>query len=205
MIVSVTCKGTRPLLVHNGQASSPLHPYAKASKIISSKRKKTDEDYLELARLDFESSLYFDPPLHPNKKNNGKGIGPYIPAQNLYMSLINGARIVRLGKAIERGVISYGDIMLPLIYDGPRTIKELWGNGESKYVDTRPVKVGQSKVDRCRAIFSDWAIEAEFLIDLNIIDYEQFEEVTRLAGQMVGIGDYRLLYGKFEATCKKLQ
>lgn len=203
MNVLVTCKGTRPLVMHNGQSASPLHPYSKAMKTISSKRKKTDDDHEELARLGFESSLYYDPPLVPNGANDGGGIGPYIPIQNLYISLIYGARIIKLGKSIERGVAPCG-FMLPLIYEGPRDVKALWGNGESKYVDIRPVRVGQSKVDRCRAIFPNWLIEAEFIIDPKIIDYEQFEEVAKLAGQMIGIGDYRLMYGRFDATCEKL-
>ncbi len=201
MNVLVTCKGTRPMLMHNGQSSSPLNPYAKAMKKISSKRKKTEDDYFELARLGFESALYFDPAPSPNKNNNNKeGYGPYMPAQNLFMSLRDGARIIKKGKDVERGVVAC-DFMLPIIYNGARSIKDLWGDGESEFVDIRPVSVGRQKVDRCRPIFKEWAIEAEFIIDTKVIDYDQFVEIAKLAGQMVGIGDYRLMYGRYETIC----
>lgn len=202
MNVLVTCKGTRPLLMHNGQSSSPLNPYAKAMKATSNKRNKTEDDYFEMARLGFESALYFDPAPVPYASNDGEGIGPCLPAQNLFMSIRDGGKIIKMGKAIERGVVVC-DFMLPLIYRGSRTIKELWGNGESQYVDIRPVRVRQQKVDRCRPMFKEWTVEAEFIIDPKVIDYDQFVEVAKLAGQMVGLGDYRLMYGRYEVKCNK--
>lgn len=203
MKVMVICEGTRPLMMHNGRGSSPVDPYAKATKKISSKRNKTDDDYMEMNRLSFESSLYFDPVLKPYADNsNGNGIGPYLPAQNLFKSIIEGAKITKQGKNVERGVVAC-DFMLPLIYRGPRNVKELWGNGESAHVDIRPVRVERNKVDRCRAIFPEWTVEAEFIIDPKIIDYEQFVEIVKTAGQMIGVGDYRLLYGRYDAKCEK--
>ena len=37
-----------------------MNKFAKAMKAITSKRKKTDEDYIELARLEFFGGLYAD-------------------------------------------------------------------------------------------------------------------------------------------------
>ena len=190
MNVSVTCKGTRPLLMSNPQAASPMNFWAKEMKKISGKRKKTDDDYKELARLGFESALYID-----------DEIGPYLPAANLLASIIEGAKINRLGKAVERGVVAC-DFMLPLIYKGPRTVEELWNDGESEFVDIRSVNVSRQKVDRCRPIFREWTVEAEYMVDPKIMDFETFRDICVLAGQMAGVGDYRKLYGRFEVEVK---
>jgi hypothetical protein len=190
--VRLTAKGTRPLLVHNVQLASPLNAYAKKLKALNSKRIKTDEDRVEIARVEFEGSLYYD-----------AEVGPYLPGQNLLASLVEGGRLTKAGKKIERGV-NVDDLVLPLIYRGPRDIASLWGNGESEYVDIRSVVVQRNKVDRCRPIFRDWAIEAEILLDPSVIDLEEFAEVARNAGAMAGVGDYRRLYGRFSVEIEAL-
>lgn len=187
MKVRLTATGTRPLLLHNVQLASPLNPYAKRLKALNSKRTKTDEDRMEIARVEFEGSLYFD-----------DVVGPYIPGQNLFRSLVGGARLNKAGKKIERGV-SIADFQCPLIYDGPRTVEGLWGGGESRFVDIRPVTVQRNKVDRCRPIFREWLIEADIVIDPKAIEYDEFCEVARLAGEMEGLGDFRTMYGRFSA------
>lgn len=192
MKVRLIATGTRPLLIHNVQLASPLNKYAKELKRLNSKRVKTDEDRLEIARVEWEGSLYFDPE-----------VGPYIPGPNVFRSLINGARITKAGKKIERGVV-VTELVLPLIYKGPRDLEGLWGNGESEYVDVRTVVVQRAKVDRCRPIFRSWAFEVEVLIDPKVIDLDEFSEVAQNAGVMEGIGDYRLMYGRYDAKVERL-
>ena len=68
MKVRLSIEGTAPLLMHNIRLADPLNPIAKAMKAISSKRKKTDDDLAQLARLEFEGGLYVLPDL-----------GPYLP------------------------------------------------------------------------------------------------------------------------------
>lgn len=188
----MTCTGTRPLLLHNVQLASPMNPFSKKLKALSSKRVKTDEDRIEIARVEFEGSLYFDPDL-----------GPYIPGQNLLRSLIGGARLIKAGKKIERGVV-IADFQLPLVYSGPRDVEGLWGDGESEFVDIRPVSVQRNKVDRCRPIFRNWLVEADIVIDPKAIEYGEFCEVARLAGEMEGLGDFRTMYGRFDAQVSEV-
>jgi hypothetical protein len=190
--VRLTATGTRPLLLHNVQLASPLNAYAKRLKAMNSKRIKTDDDRLEIARVEWEGSLYFDPE-----------VGPYVPGPNVFRSLINGARITKAGKKIERGVV-VTELIFPLIYKGPRDVDGLWGNGESDFIDIRTVKVQQSKVDRCRPIFRQWKFEAELLLDPKIIDLAEFTDVAKQAGEMEGIGDYRLMYGRFSTEVEPL-
>jgi len=188
MKLRITAKGTRPLLLHNVRLASPLDPFAKRLKALNAKRVKTDEDRLEIARTEWEGGLYFDPE-----------IGPFVPAPNVLASLIGGARLIKAGKKIERGVM-VNDLQMPLAYRGPREIDAMWGGGESEFVDMRTVRVGQSKIDRCRPVFREWAFESDVEIDPQVIEVDEFKEVARLAGSMEGVGDYRRLYGRFEAS-----
>lgn len=193
MKTRLTCTGTRPLIMHNERLASPLNAYTKKIKEISSVRGKTEDQLLQMARLEFEGAMYFD-----------KELGPYVPANMLRKCLITGARLIRAGKKIERGV-SLTDFMFSLLYDGPRDIAGLWGEpGKSPFVDMRPVRVQSSRVDRCRPIFRDWAIEAEVIADPQVIEPEEFAEVARLAGEMQGIGDYREMYGRFRSVVEPL-
>lgn len=192
MKVRVTCTGTRPLLLHNVQLASPMNRYAKKLKALNSKRVKTDEDRIEIARVEFEGSLYYD-----------DGLGPYMPGQNLLRSLIGGARLIKAGKKIERGAV-IADFQLPLIYQGPRDIEGLWGGGESEFVDIRPVSVQRNKVDRCRPIFRNWAVEADIVIDPKAIEFDEFVQVAGLAGEMEGLGDFRTMYGRFSVEVNEI-
>ena len=192
MKVRLTATGTRPLLQHNVQLASPLNRYSKALKAANSKRTKTDEDRVAIARIEFEGSLYFD-----------EQVGPFIPGQNVLASLVEGGRLTKAGKKIERGVM-IEDLVLPLVYRGPRDVEGLWGGGESEFVDMRTVVVQRNKVDRCRPIFREWAFEADILIDPSVIDLDEFTDVARNAGAMAGIGDYRRLFGRFDVRVQEL-
>lgn len=192
MKVRLTATGTRPLIMHNVRLASPLNAFAKELKRLNAKRNKTDEDRLEIARVEFEGGLYHDAEL-----------GPYIPAPNLFRSLIDGGRLTKAGKRIERGVIIDG-IEFPLIYKGPRDVERLWGGGESEYVDVRTVVVVRNKIDRCRPIFRTWAVEADIVLDPSVIDLAEFRDVARNAGQMAGLGDYRLMYGRYVTEIEEL-
>jgi hypothetical protein len=192
MKVRLTGKGTRPLLMHNVRLASPLNAYSKQLKALNAKRTKTDEDRMAIARVEFEGSLYLDP-----------GVGPYIPGPNLLASLVEGGRLRKAGKKVERGV-NVDDLVMPLIYRGPRDVDGLWGDGESEYVDLRTVVVQRNKVDRCRPIFREWAFEAEILLDPAVIDLDEFRDVAANAGAMAGIGDYRRLYGRFSVEIEAL-
>jgi hypothetical protein len=192
MKVRLTGTGTRPLIMHNVQLASPLNRYAKALKAANSKRTKTDDDRVAIARIEFEGSLYFD-----------SEVGPYLPGQNLLASLVEGGRLTKSGKKVERGVM-VDDLTLPLIYRGPRDVEGLWGNGESEFVDVRTVVVQRNKIDRCRPIFREWTFEADITIDPSVLDLDEFEEVVRNAGAMAGLGDYRRLFGRFGTRVEAL-
>jgi hypothetical protein len=63
--LKMTWTGRTPLVVHNDQLANPLGSYTKAIKAISSKRAKTEDDHLEMSRIEWEGGLYIDPELGP--------------------------------------------------------------------------------------------------------------------------------------------
>jgi hypothetical protein len=179
--------GTRPLLMHNIRAlGDPLHPVAKAIKRVSAKRKKTEEDHLEMRKLEFFGGLYMD-----------DEEGPYVPAVHFMRCLVDAARITREGKNVERGVIVLNDIGR-LEYGGPRTAEGLWEDESFRSIEM--VRVGQARVARCRPMFRNWSTSFEAQVDTAIMSPEDFDEILHKAGNMVGLGDFRPRFGRFTAT-----
>lgn len=186
----LTCRGTTPLLMHNARLSNPLDEIAKAMKRVSAKRTKTEEDYEELARLEHLGGLYFDP-----------DVGPFLPGQNFERCLVDAARITKAGKKIERGVFVETDVN-PVAYDGPRSVDDLWKDQNFRH--TASVKVQTSRVTRTRPQFRQWATEADGVFDPAIINLDELVEIAATAGRMIGLGDWRPRFGRFEATVERL-
>lgn len=185
-----TCTGTVPLLMHNARLSNPLDEIAKAMKRVTSKRTKTEEDHEELARLEHMGSLYFD-----------SDVGPYVPGQNFERCLVDAGRITKAGKKIERGVFVETNVN-PLAYDGPRELAALWQDANFRH--SASVKVGTSRVTRTRPQFRTWAVEAEGVYDPLVINLEELAEIAATAGRMIGLGDWRPRFGRFEAVVEKI-
>lgn len=185
MRVTLNLRSTTPMLQHNAQLASPLNGYARKIKAISAKRTKTDEDRWELARLEWEAGLYYD-----------ENTGPTLPNMNVYAALREAGKMSKSRRKIERGVM-ITQMSVPLEYDGPRDLASLWGNGESAFVDLRSVGVQTNRVDRCRPIFPAWSAQTEWLIDPAVIDPEEVISIADTAGRLIGVGDFRLIYGRF--------
>src|SRR6266850_7379557 len=89
--------GIRPLIVCRGEAANPFDEQGRIIKTISQKRKKSLEDYEQLAELQFRSSLYYD-----------EQIGPYLPTDNIWKSLQLGASKYKEGPVVKSQVIIKG-------------------------------------------------------------------------------------------------
>jgi hypothetical protein len=182
----ITLTGTAALLMHNSRLADPLDSIVKERKKITGKRTKTDEDQEELARLEHAGSLYIDPVA-----------GPYIPGQNVERCLVDAARVTKQGVKVTRGVFISTDTNA-IGYKGPRDADGLWKDANFRHMAS--VKVGQSRVMRCRPIFNSWAVEADGILDPSILDLAELESILTTAGQMIGLGDWRPRYGRFTAT-----
>jgi hypothetical protein len=182
----IRCIGTAPLLMHNGRLIDPIDTIVKQIKEVSGKARKTDEDHLQMAQLEWLGGLYHHPDL-----------GPFVPGANLYKTLVEGARMAKNGKKIERGVFLEAE-MIPLEYDGPRDHESLWQ--DSRFRSRVPVRVAQSRVMRTRPRFPQWQLEAHGQFDNEVLNLDDLARAAQAAGAMIGVCDWRPTYGRFRAT-----
>lgn len=179
--VTVKVEGTAPLLMHNVRLANPLDEYTKAIKLITSKSKKTDADYEEIFRLEHAGGMYYT-----------SAIGPHLPSRMIRASVINGAKMLKLGTAVERTML-VKETHAKLIYDGPRDRDKLYESGH--YTDIRPVSGqgarGGSKTMRCRPIFDQWSVTFTLSVDSTIISLDNLRQCVERAGAYHGFGDGR--------------
>ena len=188
---SVRIEGVSKLLMSNVQGADPANRYAKLLAPLTSKRKKTDEDRAEIDWLGWRSRLYLD----------GSG-AVSVPMSNVVKTLIEGARLTRQGKAVERGVVALSEHVdvfeFPDFGTGPEA---LFGDGESAYVDRRMVAVQRQRVPRVRPGFLTWAAEFRLGLILKAIDPDDVNEFLRVAGPAIGLCDGRTIgMGRFAVT-----
>lgn len=187
----ITFESTGALLMHNSRLSNPLDPAAKALKKVSGKRNKTDDDHAEMAHLEFIGSLYHDP-----------DAGPYIPSDNIWRCLYDGAKKSKRGPKLKEGVLITTEINPLGGYGRVRDAEGLWGDENFRHFAS--AKVGQVRVTRCRPIFRQWRVAADGIIDTNVLDFSELEQIAEVAGSLIGLGDWRPKFGRFTATVEKI-
>jgi hypothetical protein len=189
--VQLDIVGTKPILMHSATLSDPLDENARSLSKISSKRKKTEDDYREMAKYEFLGGLYHD-----------EDLGPYLPGDNLFRMLVDGARKRRLGVKVTSGVFVSSDVN-PLVYKGPRSVKELMS--DPAFQHRASCKVGTARVMRTRPQFKEWATSALIVLDTEVLDIDDFSQIAQLAGSYVGLGDWRPRFGLFTTSVTVLR
>ena len=179
-----TIQGVTPLMMHSERLANPFDSLTREIKAITGKRKKTEDDMLEIARLEWLGGLYHD-----------DVAGVHLPGYNIFAAIIGGGKIHKLGTAIKRSALVQDD-KVPVQFEGPKTPAAMFKN--KQFVDMRSVKVGTSKVLRCRPIFKDWRCTFTMLYEESGIQRSELDRVVRDTGTMVGVGDYRPRFGRFE-------
>lgn len=192
MRIDLSLRGTAPLLIQSDQLVDPLNDLTKAIKALTGKRKKTDDDHREIARLEWYGSLYYDPET-----------GPYVPGDNLQACLRAGGTFSRQGTAVERAVVVLTDRMA-IEYQGPRDIDALWGHGRQNGVGAfefrRSVVVQRARTMRSRPIFRKWSLSAQVELATDLLNLNDFTRIAEDAGRLSGLGTWRPRYGRFEVT-----
>ena len=184
----ITITGKSPLLMHSDRFANPLDPLTKAHKELTSKRKKTDEDQIAIAKSEFIGGCYWN-----------KASGFYIPGQNLDSCLIAAAKLQKLGVKFKQGVQVLEDD-LKLTGSLPDSPEAMWADNE--YIDARGVKVGQAKIIRYRPIFRKWQIEANVIFNPDVVSVSEVRKAIEDAGALIGLGDYRPRFGRFTVDIK---
>lgn len=181
-----TLKGITPMMMHSERLANPFDPLTREIKAVTGKRKKTEDDLLEIARLEWLGGLY-----HTDEA------GIHVPGYNILACIINGGKLHKLGTAVKRAAIVTDDTVA-VQYDGPKDPGKLFA--DKRFVDIRSVKVGTSKVARCRPIFKSWGLQFTMAYDESAIQKSELDMCVKSAGLMVGLGDYRPRFGRFEVA-----
>lgn len=183
--IRITLQGTTPLLCHNIQMADPDNPITKEIAKVTSKRKKTEEDRIEIARLEWYGGLYLAPGIE----------GPVMPTANIRKAFIEGAKIKKQGRAVERAV-TFLSKDVPIVYDGPRDVDKLFKM--SDYHNRAAVRVQMARTMRTRPQFPDWVLIADAFYAEDVLDLDTFEDLIALAGRVEGMCDNRKNgYGRF--------
>lgn len=177
-------RGVCPLMEHDDKTANPFNEFTKQLKALSSKRKKTEDDLLEMARIEWLSALYYTP------KD-----GYYMKAECFEGSFYEAAKTKKLGK-IFREALRIPDN--PVFHFEHETLPPDKLFKLDEYKDFRTVKIQRSKVLRCRPIFNEWSCEIEVWFEETRLNEQEIIEVVNYAGRYIGLCDYRPKYGRFE-------
>ena len=187
-VITLRFNGSCPLLMHSERGANPLDKSVQAHKKLTSKRAKTDEDQIAIAWSEYQLAIYHD-----------AEIGPYIPAQNIDRTIVEGARKNKLGKKFESSARCTLD-KIPVIYEGPRDVRGLYDAG---FVDVRSVGVNRARVMRVRPVFRSWSLQFDFAYDETEIEEDSIVLAAESAGRLVGLCDYRPRFGRFDVEVVK--
>lgn len=193
--LTFTIKGIAPLMMHNGLLASPFYSYTKRLKEITKKRGKTEEDHIEMAKIEWEGGLYMS---HRDADTGlwSEDSHPIIPAECLYATLLAGAKAFKGGMSFKAGVFLTQSARLH--YNGDNKIKNLADlRGKESFIDSRLVDVNGSKVTRTRPIFHDWSCEFNVEYDPSVVDEADLIRWVQTGGRLKGLCELRPTMGRF--------
>lgn len=184
--MTIRLKGNSPTIMQCDRLVNPFDPLTRQLKTLTGKRKKTDADLEEISRIKFAGSLYFD-----------DKAGPYWPGINIDRMILDAAKMSRRGVDTKRAFMTLDDVV-PLEYDGPRTIDALYA--DARFVDFRSVVIRGQRVMTCRPIFREWEIGCEVAYDADILNRDDVIAFFDIAGRYIGLSTYRPRFGRFSLT-----
>lgn len=192
-IKTLTAKfiGINPLLQNNPQTVDRFNPYTRAMKAINDKKtRRTDDDYMELKRIEVRSKIFWD-----------DAVGVYVPSTWVLAALAaNAFKTVKISKDSVRAGVFTTTGKLALKYRGMEKVKapeDIVQNGEFRIDMTLPQ--GQVRVVKAVPIFHDWSFECPLEFDDEVIDLDSMQRVIHRMARYGGFGDFRPTFGRAEA------
>ncbi len=185
--LSIKIKSIAPILLHNGQLCDPSNPFVKALQAATSANKgknKTDAKTADIAKLEWRGSLYVN--------QQGRLV---LPAELLDAAILGGAKKSKNGMQFKAGafVTDDAELRIPTQYN---EVDELYEHEQHR--DSRAVKVGQARIMRMRPRFNDWSCEFTLCYNEDVVTEDKILSAVNDAGSMVGLGDFRPRFGRFE-------
>lgn len=192
MNITVTLTGICPMLQHNGRLANPIDEHTRTVKALTSKRKKTDDDLIDLMIAEARGGCW--------ETHDGL-MG--LPTAAVWRSIYDAAKAYKMGENIKRALLfADPEYVDPLIIDGETWECDLWVK-DSDRIDYRPVKVQARKVMRARPwIPAGWQSTHTFELLEDVIDPREMAPILERAGRLVGVGDWRPTYGRFSVEAR---
>lgn len=173
-VAAIRIRGTADYLYHRWNVEAVE---AKANAAKGSKAKKTD---------DIESYVY--------RMDDG---GLAIPGEQLRMAIINAAKFRQDPRSPRKSAMDLFKAGVIVITPLSPVGKDTWD-----YEHKCRVVVQRNGITRTRpALKAGW--EVEFDVQINLPEYisaEILNEVAANAGRLLGLGDFRPTYGRFQVT-----
>ena len=173
--VRLTLTGESPFVMQSDVTADPLHPIAMKLAEQTSVRKKTAEHHRAIERIEFEAGIYLNDD------------GPFIPADMFQKCLVQGARLTKDGKKIERGVMVLENAALK--YKGPRDMAGLYA--DRQFIYRKTVVISGRRTARTRPIFREWGAEFDVFFDDKMADQRVIVAAAVAGGNYIGIGQRR--------------
>lgn len=174
--------GVTPLLCHNGSLADPLSEGSKKLKAVTGKKKKTDADHVEIARIEWMYGLYLD---------GGK---PVIPGEIIEAAIMGGAKKQKQGPAAKAAIICAGNYPIENGGADLSKLNELWENKDYRLSVT--VRNKMSRIVRTRPMFKEWSLKN---VEVSYDDEKLNEsDVIQALKDEMAIGDWRPKYGRFK-------
>ncbi len=186
LVYLLTLSGETPLLMSSGEIDRDSELY-REYRALSKQRAKTIEQEAQLRELEWHTRIYFD-----------EQVGPYIPGKNIKEMLRSAATKWKLGESVKRSLV-VPDYRIPLVYDGPRALSELWEQGFRYTAMVSNAGAGSGRVERCRPCFDQWELVCEIAFDTDELDADSMVKVVKRS-EKYGLGDYRPEFGAFVAS-----
>lgn len=179
-VVTVEMIGACPVIFHRWSCEAVE---SKSAAKKGSKEKKSDN---------VESYVYRDSDGHI-----------CLPGEYLRMAMIYAAKFKQDPRSPRKSAF---DLFKAGIVPLTELAKINGGTDNWDYLDKRRVVVQRNGITRMRPAFlKGWSAEIDILVNTpEYIDYQLFSEVLSMAGRLIGVGDFRPTYGRFDiAKCKK--
>lgn len=187
MKLTLELTGTKPMLQRNGRLANPIDEYTRRLAALTGKRKKTDEDLIDIMQVEARGSCWETP----------EGLLG-IPTAAVWRCIYDAAKAFKRGEDIKRA-LSFTDTTEPLLIDGDYISCDDFLS-KSENLDYRPVKVQGRKTMRARPVVKEgWKATFHFDLLTDVIDPRDIAPILERAGRLVGLGDWRPIYGTFSA------
>lgn len=179
--------GFCPLLQNNPQTVDIFNKYAKEKAALTSKRKKTDEDVLEVRRIEIESKVHWK-----------DKVGVIIPSSWIMSSIAkNSFKQAKISKDNARGGIFIVEQYAPLRYDGMekvKSVKDISGNERFNILMILPQQ--QVRLAKAFPIFHKWSFEFNVEFDNTILSQDELIKILEYGAKYNGFGDFRPTFGR---------